>query len=379
MEKVYKAFEQRKQIDVIYTDYEKAFDHVDHGQLLDKLYLLGVTGRLLLLIESYLTDRTEQVKIGGFLSTSKKVTSGVPQGSILGSLLFVVYINDLPDCCEYCSPLLCADDSKFISLGTPKFHFQLDLSRVANWSNKHKLPLNDKCMHLPFGSNDDSYFFNGVEIRKTNVQKDLGLMISSDLKWDEHIKAAANKALKVFFMIKRNSPFLPTQTKIKLHKSMILPTLIYGSNCWSTNVANMKVLENVQKKVLRWITSCSDYETNLKNCNLLPLSLYLQMQDLLFMSKILNGCYNCEINDYVRLRESPRELRATGRIEFEHGKPKKKICEQSFFYRTGALVNRLPRDVEFERADGLKTRLLHYFWDYFEKRYKHHITETWKA
>ena len=379
LEKVYKALEQGQHVDVIYTDYGKAFDHVDHGILLDKLFFFGVTGKLLLLIESYLTGRTQQVKINGVLSAPQKVTSGVPQGSILGSLFFVIYVNDLPDCCSSSSPLLCADDAKFISIGATKMQFQLDLSRVAKWSERHKLPLNDKCKHLSFTSRGDEFYFNGMLIDETDWHRDLGLLISNDLKWDIHLKYAAQNALKVFFMIKRSSPSLPIATKIKLYKSMILRTLIHSSNCWSiSNVKNMKVVENVQKKVLEWVTNCSDYEWNLRKCNLLPLSLYLQIQDVLFMAKIINGNYNCEINDFVCLRDTTRELRSTSRLEFEHGKPNRKICEQSFFYRTGSLINRLPSDVFYGQFDGLKSRLLCYFWTYFNERYKHHITETWK-
>ena len=123
LEKVYKALEQGQHVDVIYTDYGKAFDHVDHGILLDKLSFFGVTGKLLLLIESYLTGRTQQVKINGVLSSPQKVTSGVPQGSILGSLFFVIYVNDLPDCCSSSSPLLCADDANLYQLEQQKCNF----------------------------------------------------------------------------------------------------------------------------------------------------------------------------------------------------------------------------------------------------------------
>ena len=216
-------------------------------------------------------------------------------------------------------------------------------------------------------------------ISKTDCQKDLGVFSSSDLKWDIHLKIAARKALNEFFMIKRNSPSLRFTTKIKLYKSIVLPTLTYGSNCWSaTNVTNKKLLENVRKKVLIWVTNCSDFELNLKKFNILPLSLYLQFQDLLFMAKIFDGNYNCEINDFVCLRETTRELRLASKVEFEQGKPKRKICEQSFFYCTGCLINRLPSDLVIRHMDGLKSRLLCYFWKYFNERYKHHIPETWK-
>lgn len=96
------------------------------------------------------------------------------------------------------------------------------------------------------------------------------------------------------------------------------------------------------------------------------------------MAKVLNGNYNCEINDFVCLRDTARELRSTGDVEFEHGKPKRKICEQSYFYRTGSLINRIRNDVDIGKSEGLKNRLLGYFWNYFNEHYMHHIPETWK-
>ena len=126
--------------------------------------------------------------------------------------------------------------------------FQKHLSRVDRWSERHQLPLNDKCSLLSFTSRDDKYFFKAKMISKTDCQKDLDVFISSDLNRDIHLKNAARKALNVFFMIKSNPLSLSFTTKIKLYKSMVLPTLTYGSNCWSaTNVTNMKLLENVLK------------------------------------------------------------------------------------------------------------------------------------
>ena len=122
---------------------------IDHVPLLDELSYLEVTGRLLLITESYLPDRSEHVKTGGISSFPKNVTSGVPQGSLLMSLLFIAYINYRPDCCGKCLSLLCTDDAKLIFFGLSKNNFQLGLSRIANWSNKHMMLLKtDKFSHL---------------------------------------------------------------------------------------------------------------------------------------------------------------------------------------------------------------------------------------
>ena len=113
--KLCETLDQGLQVDVFYKDYEKEFDHVDHGILPNKISFLGVTRKLLLLIETYLTDRTQQVKASGVSTSSKKVTTGVHQGSILGGLFFVIYSNDLHHCCSCGSYFPCTDNAKFIT------------------------------------------------------------------------------------------------------------------------------------------------------------------------------------------------------------------------------------------------------------------------
>ena len=128
--------------------------------------------------------------------------------------------------------------------------------------------------------------FSGTWIEKVHVQKDLGVYVTSDLKWDIHIKKSANKALGVLFMLKRSSHHLTPSIKLNLYKSMVLPVLLYGSVCWFANVTNTKVLESVQKKSLKWINSTSNnnYRELLFCSRILPLSLYLQLQVVTRMS-----------------------------------------------------------------------------------------------
>ena len=189
------------------------------------------------------------------------------------------------------TPAMCRR-CKFISINSSSLLIQLDLSRIKKWSDHNKLPLNvKKCTNLDFSNTTKAFFFSGNEIQKHIVQKDLGLLISRDLKWADHIRAACNKAIGVLCLLKRSSPLLTMSVKLNLFKSMIIPVLIYGSSCWYANIDNLKSLENVQKRALKWV--CSDrnstYKELLLKAGKLPLSLYMQLQDLLTLSKCMTG------------------------------------------------------------------------------------------
>ena len=377
LETIYKSLEEGKQINMVYTDFEKAFDHVDHGILLRKLHEYGVRGKLLNLLKSYLANRQQRVRVNGHYSDYVNVTSGVPQGSILSSLLFLIYINDLPGNCHNSIPLLNADDAKFLHIGEPGLEFQLDLARNERWSEIHKLPLNiDKCSQMSIPLQDNRLYFSNRPIEKKSLQKDVA--ISDDLKWNEHIKKAATKARNVLWMVKRSSPILPTAAKLNIYKSMIIRTLIYGSNAWNPNIQCCKTLEKIQKESLKWVNGDRNYPESLKKCKILPLTLYLQLQDLLTMSKCLNGHYDYNFNDFICLRDSDRSLRSNDYLRFDNKRPNKKVCRDSFFYRTGALVNRLPKTVNFKNPEGLKRRLLGYFWWYFNNKYNEIVSNTWR-
>ena len=201
---MYNGYENQKEMDVIFTDYSKAFDHVGHGVLLKKLVDTGIRGKLLSLLKSYVTDRSQFVGDDNEFSWEIKITSGVPQGSVIRPLLFLAFVNDLPSKCKCLFPLMFADDAKFISIGTEPNLVQKDLNALLKWTETNHMPFNmNKCAHVSINSNEKNFYFGNHVIEKEITQSDLGLIFSSDLKWDQHIEKACKKAIKVFFMIKR--------------------------------------------------------------------------------------------------------------------------------------------------------------------------------
>ena len=233
LNKVYKAINDGKSVEVVYTNYEKAFDRVDHQLLLRKNQNIGISGKLLKLLSSYLTKRTHKIRVENQLSTERLLNSGVPQGSILASILFLIYINDIPSQCKFSTPLICADDVKFININQQSNIFQTDLDRVFKWNSSHKQPLHvGKCSYMSFTGECNQMTFNNIATPEVEVQKDLGLLVSRIMKWNETISNNISKALKTFYMLKRiTSKGLPMRVKLNIFKSMILHVLLYGSSC----------------------------------------------------------------------------------------------------------------------------------------------------
>ena len=151
--------------------------------------------------------------------------------------------------------------------------------------------------------------------------------------------------------------------KLNLFKSMIIPVLIYGSSCWYANIDNLKSLEKVQKRALKWV--CSDRNSTYKEllliAGILPLWLYMQLQDLVTLSKCMTGYFDIDFNPYLCLRNCTRDIRSSHDVRFDHCKPRKSQSEQSFF-RTGALIDRLPATIDINNPTGLKQRLLRVLW-----------------
>ena len=177
-------------IDVLYLDFQKAFDKVPHGKLMSKVRALGIRGKVADWIENWLSDRKQRVVVNGTASEWSCVTSGVPQGSVLGPLLFIIYINDI-DIGLLSKVSKFADDTKLgANVSSPEGVQQLqsDLQKLGEWSEKWQMPFNlAKCkvMHIGHSNPRSDYSLLGRDIEETELEKDLGVLISSDLKFSK--------------------------------------------------------------------------------------------------------------------------------------------------------------------------------------------------
>ena len=197
-----KALDSGKKADLIYLDFSKAFDSVSHKKHIYKLKLHGISGSLLNWFTDYLNERRQRVVANGVASPYLKATSGVPQGSILGPLLFPIYSNDLPDAANHSVVPMFADDSKCY-----RNQLQADLNSLHEWSYTWELDFNPKkCAAMRFSrkkgpDQSQNYYLNNQLIKFTTSQGDLGILVSNNLKWSLHINNLVSKSNKMLWFI----------------------------------------------------------------------------------------------------------------------------------------------------------------------------------
>ena len=273
------------QIDILFLDFSKAFDSVSHQLLLYKLrHFYSIEGNTLKWIEDYLSDRTQRVLVEGATSDFKNVTSGVPQGSILGPLLFLLYINDMASVGTACTLALFADDSKcFKSIVNLNdcYTLQNDLDKLYNWSRTWKMDFNPtKCKVLSIHRSRNPIIFyyrmNDVVLEHVSTFKDLGVIIDETLSFTAHIDSILNKCSKVCGMIKRSVGFsAPVNVKLQLYKTLCRSIMDFSSQLWSPQ-SKMLIIktESIQRSMTKYILNdfISSYRDRCVELELLPLS-----------------------------------------------------------------------------------------------------------
>ena len=234
---ILELLEQGLPVDLFYFDFSKAFDTVPHHRLLSKLENFGITGNVLEVIKDFLTERTINVQVEGKLSGIRKVLSGVPQGSVLGPLLFILFVNDLPESVQNKVKLF-ADDLKLIAADCKSV--TEDLHELEIWESIWLLRFNpSKCkvMHIDFNDNPNlNYSLDGVNLETS--EQDLGVVTHMSLKWDEQIKASISKANQMICWIVRNLIIRDKTVMLAIYKSLIRPHLEYCVQLWNPSAAH---------------------------------------------------------------------------------------------------------------------------------------------
>jgi len=205
--------------------------------MIEKLQKHGIGGRLKCVIESWLANRRQRICIKGVMSGWMRVLSGVPQGSVLGALFFLVYINDL-DTGLINELLKFADDTKVfgkVTDGSDRESIQEVLNRLVNWADRWKMEFNVKCklMHVGRDKVNFKYTMKGNTLQETSLEKGLGVVISNDGKTLSQCQYVYNKAIRIKGMINRTIRYKERRIMVRLYKSLVRPHLEYCVSAWS--------------------------------------------------------------------------------------------------------------------------------------------------
>lgn len=293
----------KQQIDAILLDFSKAFDRVPHERLLLKLQHYGIRGQLLSWVRDFLKGRTQQVALEGVKSITKSVSSGVPQGTVLGPLLFLVFINDLPDCVSSSIRLYADDALLYRSIKTQDDTEALhqDLTNIQEWERKWLMPFNtEKCEVLRISSKRKNiiasipYSIHGTALRTVDEAKYLGVTIHRTLKWKSHVNNICKRSNSTLGFLRRNLRKCPPRIKEQAYKTYVRPTLEYSSTVWDPHTIELTTqIEMVQRRAARFVTSDygqqSSVTTMLQKLKWQTLSERRAHSKVIMLYRIMNG------------------------------------------------------------------------------------------
>ena len=295
-------------VDVIYLDFQKAFDKIPHKRLIMKVEAYGVKGNISRWISNWLQNREQRVVLNQACSQFRTVLSGVPQGSVLGPLLFVMFINDI-DSCVVNKLSKFADDTKVFSIVSDQVKIdklRCDLLNLFKWSQDWQMLFNiNKCKVMHFGRSNARavYFIGGQQLEEVDNEKDLGIIVQKDLKVSEQCVKAVKTANRVLGMINRAFTYKTREIVLQLYRSLVRPHLEYCVQAWRPHLKkDIILLEGVQKRVTKMMgTYNCTYEERAQELGITTLETRRLRGDLIEVFKIFKGLDCIDVHAFFTL------------------------------------------------------------------------------
>ena len=355
-----KSLDNKKTVGGLFLDLSKAFDCVDHNILLSKLNFYGISGKNNKLMKSYITSRYQRVVVKDKFSNSsisewRQVKYGVPQGSILGPLLFLIYINDMPRTIESCEEvILFADDTSIIIANTNiqefKHNIKKAIQEINNWFLSNSLTINyNKTHFLQFFTKQQKEIplqimtTNSI-LTNINSTKFLGLTIDSGLSWKEHIMSLMTKLNRACFAIRAIKPFLSRKVQRIVYHSYFHSIMTYGIIFWGTSCLHNNIFK-IQKRMIRILSN----KTKRDSCR----QLYKQLQILTLTSQYIysllifvNKYRECFLTNYDIHGKTTRY-----NLNLHIPTTNLKIAQKGVFYSGIKIFNHLPMDIKSSFID----------------------------
>ena len=359
------SLNNKGQTDAVLLDFSKAFDKVDHDRLLSKLSAMGIGNSLRQWIQSFLKNRTQSVLVDGAISSPAAVLSGVPQGTVLGPLLFLVYINDI---CKGLSPgtiiRLFADDSliyRLINSLEDAEILQKDLNTLQAWEKANKMEFHpDKCQVLRITNKRFpilyDYHIHNTPLQIVKSAKYLGVIIDSKLNWSPQISAICKKASTTLAFLQRNFFFCPQVVKDRCIKTLVRPTLEYGCSVWDPHQLNhIETLEKVQRRCARFVTGnfTMTHGNSQKNLDLLdwpPLATRRARAKLHLLHRAKSKSIELPLDDLVWEVAPPETRSHSSQYNFPIPHSSVDSHKHSFFPSTIRLWNNLPEHIKATKS-----------------------------
>ena len=372
-------FLNNKDTDVIYLDYAKAFDKVDHQLLLNKLHSYGIRGKLLMWLNSYLSNRWQTVVINGKHSLPAKVISGVPQGTVLGPILFILYLNDLETCIHHSIISSFADDTRLkraINTVQDTTLLQTDLENSTNWSEANNMKLHQSKFELVTHSTDNSKFLkelpfshefceyhtkDGSTISPSDSVRDLGIRITHDVNWSPQISDIAEDSRKMVAWILSVFSDRSAETMIPLFKTLVRSRTEYCCPVWNTSkLEDIKRLETVQRSFTAKINEVKhlSYWDRLKSLKMMSLQRRRERYVIIHVFKILHDLAPNDIG--LQFHQTTRRgvcCKVPPLVKNSKHKYQRKY-DESFHVFGAKLFNLIPKQIKKKKSlDSFKASL----------------------
>ena len=354
---------------VVLIDLKKAFDTVDHQILLNKLELYGMKGQALTLLKSYLTNRNQKCQIKNSFSSERLIKCGVPQGSILGPLFFLLYINDLPHCLNKTKPRLFADDTNLTASANSMTDLETavnsDLENLRKWLIANKLSLNvaktefmligSKPMIKNISDSCPNVYIENIQIKQVHECKTLGVTMDQHLSWKSNTENICKKVTAGISAIRRIKPFVDQDTLILIYNTIVRPYFDYCCEVWDvfgeTQSKRLQKLQNRAARIILNISNDVDYTIALRTLGWEPLQTERKKTKARMMYKLLNKMGPKSLTNLFSFKSEKTNYHLR---DVSSGlylpKPRTNSMKNSFMYDGANIWNSIPKEIRESKS-----------------------------